>query len=41
MNKTDVTLDHIVPTSKGGTNEFNNFQVAHMRCNTRKGDTFP
>ena len=37
----DVTLDHIRPRSKGGSNAFRNMQAAHMRCNSIKGDKEP
>lgn len=32
------TLDHIIPLSRGGTHEPDNIQLAHARCNSRKGD---
>lgn len=32
------TLDHVVPVSRGGTNEFANLQLAHMVCNQRKSN---
>jgi hypothetical protein len=32
-----ATLDHIVPITKGGTNDAVNIQLAHFRCNTAKG----
>ena len=31
------SLDHIIPISKGGTHTHGNVQLAHRRCNTRKG----
>lgn len=40
MSKDDVTLDHIVPKSKGGTEEWNNYQAVHAHCNRRKGNLF-
>jgi hypothetical protein len=33
-----ASLDHIVPLSKGGTHEPANVQLAHLRCNIRKGN---
>ena len=33
----DVHLDHIKPWSKGGRTVMSNLQVAHSRCNMRKG----
>ena len=31
-----ATLDHIIPLSLGGSNEFDNLQLAHRRCNAIK-----
>jgi len=33
----DLTIDHIVPRSRGGTNEFANLQTLCRECNSRKG----
>ena len=32
----NLTLDHVIPMRKGGTNEVNNFQILCMDCNRRK-----
>ena len=37
----DITFDHIVPKSKGGTDELENIQLAHFRCNLSKADMLP
>lgn len=34
---TDLTIDHILPRSKGGTSTWENCVLACIRCNTRKG----
>ena len=34
----DLTADHVVPLSKGGTNTLSNYQVLCLRCNTHKYD---
>lgn len=33
------TLDHLVPLSKGGTNDPSNLRPAHRACNSRKGNS--
>ena len=34
----DLTIDHIVPVSKGGTNHIDNLQPACVSCNCSKGN---
>lgn len=33
----DTSIDHRVPLARGGQHESDNWQLAHLRCNTRKG----
>ena len=33
-----LTFDHIIPKSKGGNGDLENLQIAHARCNKRKGN---
>ena len=35
------TVDHVVPRSRGGTNEASNLRLAHRRCNGRRGSHLP
>lgn len=37
VEPSDVHIDHIVPRSRGGPDAIENLQVAHSRCNIRKG----
>ncbi len=32
------TVDHVVPLARGGSHTWSNVQLAHNRCNARKGD---
>ncbi len=37
----DLTLDHLVPKSKGGKSNWTNLVTACKRCNAKKGDYSP
>ena len=34
----NLTIDHVVPVSKGGKNEYSNYQTLCWRCNNKKRD---
>lgn len=34
----DITFDHVIPRSKGGTDALSNLRLAHALCNRRRGD---
>jgi 5-methylcytosine-specific restriction endonuclease McrA len=38
LAKMGASLDHVVPISKGGTDEPENLKLAHFICNVRKGN---
>jgi len=35
----DISRDHIIPESLGGTSHINNLQLVHVDCNRMKGDS--
>jgi len=37
----NLTIDHIMPRSRGGDNSWSNLVTACMHCNTHKGDKTP
>lgn len=37
-SKSKLTIDHVIPKSKGGKDTWENLVVACSKCNTRKGD---
>jgi hypothetical protein len=41
LKESEVTKEHIIPTSKGGKNTWTNVGVACLDCNSEKGDSMP
>lgn len=41
MLRTDMTIDHVTPLSKGGADDTTNYRLAHSRCNAEKGNAMP
>jgi 5-methylcytosine-specific restriction endonuclease McrA len=37
----DLTLDHVIPRSRGGVDSWENLTTACMRCNVKKGSRSP
>lgn len=35
------TVDHFIPSSKGGSNNIQNMVLAHTECNNKKSDNMP
>lgn len=33
----EATVDHVIPLARGGSNHFDNLQLAHQDCNSNKG----
>jgi 5-methylcytosine-specific restriction endonuclease McrA len=40
-SREDLTFDHVIPRSKGGTTTWKNVVAACSTCNLRKGDLLP
>jgi hypothetical protein len=36
-----ASLDHVIPLSRGGSHKTTNVQLAHLRCNTSRGNRVP
>ena len=41
FSATDLTLDHVVPRSRGGDSSWENLVTSCRRCNNHKGDRLP
>jgi 5-methylcytosine-specific restriction endonuclease McrA len=41
LGKSDFTVDHIVPRSRGGKDQWTNTACACYHCNHRKGNRLP
>ena len=36
-----LNIEHLIPVSQGGTNDFDNLHIAHRRCNLARGNRGP
>lgn len=41
LQEWDVTVDHILPRSLGGSDGLENLRLAHHRCNSARGNRMP
>ena len=41
IKKHDLTIDHIIPRSRGGTDSWDNVIAACLKCNVKKGNRTP
>lgn len=41
LDVTTVTIDHVIPRSRGGTNDLGNLVLACWPCNKSKGNAIP
>lgn len=41
LTRKQVTLDHVVPLSRGGLDHQNNYVIACLDCNNRRGNEMP
>jgi 5-methylcytosine-specific restriction endonuclease McrA len=41
LNKSDFTVDHVIPKSRGGRDQWTNTACACYHCNHKKGDRLP
>ena len=41
FNPADLTLDHVMPRSRGGSSNWDNLVACCKRCNNRKGNKLP
>jgi len=41
VERDEVSIDHIIPLSKGGPHLMSNLQIAHLKCNKARGNSGP
>ncbi|MBX3076353.1 HNH endonuclease [Candidatus Obscuribacterales bacterium] len=41
VRRPDLTIDHIIPRSRGGIDSWDNVAAACLKCNVKKGDRTP
>jgi 5-methylcytosine-specific restriction endonuclease McrA len=39
--KKDATAEHIIPRSRGGTDDVSNLHISHAKCNSARGNQAP
>ncbi len=39
MTMDDITIDHLVPLSRGGLDVLDNLRLAHAKCNEKRGNS--
>lgn len=37
VREKNATLEHVIPVSKGGTDDMHNLAISHWQCNQRRG----
>lgn len=38
VKRKEATLEHVIPRSKGGTDDADNLSISHQLCNSRRGN---
>lgn len=38
VKKSCASLEHVIPVSKGGTDDIGNLSISHWQCNKRRGN---
>ena len=38
LKMSDITFDHVIPISRGGLDELDNYRLSHLDCNQEKSN---